>query len=111
MLIFLYLTFSVTYFSFRRKMNFLLRKRINNRRWFLRKKAKGASMNEQMDVEKNMDKTPSPQSTPSAQLRDYFNPIMAAALQAQQQQVSRPATGPLIGGTQMVDTKVDLTVS
>jgi len=60
--------------------------------------------------EKAMDKTPSPQSTPSAQLRDYFNPIMAAALQAQQQQ-SRPATGPLIGGTPMVDTKVDLTVS
>lgn len=85
-------------------MNFLLRKRINNRRWFLRKKAKGASMSEQMDVEK--DKTPSP---PAAnQLRDYFNPIMAAALQAQQ---SRPTAGPLIGGTPMVDTKVDLTVS
>ena len=97
-------------------MNFLLRKRINNRRWFLRKKAKGATMNEQMEVDKSMEKTNSvsPQSTPNpaVQLRDYFNPIMAAALQAQQQQQqSRPSTGPLIGGTAMVDTKVDLTVS
>ena len=89
-------------------MNFLLRKRINNRRWFLRKKAKGANMSDQMEVEKTMEKNApvSPQGTP-AQLRDYFNPIMAAAMQAQQ---SRPS-GPLIGGTPMVDTKVDLTVS
>jgi hypothetical protein len=37
--------------DYRRKMNFLLRKRINNRRWFLRKKAKGAAQNDDIEID------------------------------------------------------------
>merc|ERR1712113_320006 len=65
--------------EYRRKMNFLLRKRINNRRWFLRKKAKGASMSDQMDMEtKNStpvhtsqpNHDPAGQAPPPQHLRD-----------------------------------------
>ena len=127
--------------EYRRKMNFLLRKRINNRRWFLRKKAKGATMSEQMELESskqtqqqattnqstaNIAMPPTsggtgPDATSAPQLCDYFNPLMAAALQAQQQRqqqqqqqhthLTTPLSGPLIGGTPMIESKVDLTVA
>jgi hypothetical protein len=96
--------------EYRRKMNFLLRKRINNRRWFLRKKAKGASMSESpMEISDSpkptLDSAHVSSPPAPAQLREYFNPLMAAALAR-----TAPA-GPLIGGTPMIDTKVDLTVN
>ena len=117
--------------EFRRKMNFLLRKRINNRRWFLRKKAKGASMSDQMDMD---TKTSAPNVHPPAvshdssgqptqHLRDFsahFNPALMAAALAQRNSIPSAAhasggtpSGPLIGGTPMIDhtaQKVDLTV-
>ena len=113
-------------------MNFLLRKRINNRRWFLRKKAKGASMSDQMDMD---TKTSTPNVHPPAvshdssgqptqHLRDFsahFNPALMAAALAQRNSIPSAAhatsggtpSGPLIGGTPMIDhtaQKVDLTV-
>ena len=112
---------------FRRKMNFLLRKRINNRRWFLRKKAKGASMSDQMDMETKTS-TPvhapashDPSGQPTQHLRDFsahFNPALMAAALAQRNSIpsahaSGTPSGPLIGGTPMIDhaaQKVDLTV-
>merc|ERR1719245_2507279 len=96
--------------DYRRKMNFLLRKRINNRRWFLRKKAKGAAQHdEDMDavVAKSVGQEshcqsysqPPPTQHPSVhhsghhaaapgnagavsqgQRGEYLNPLIAAAL-------------------------------
>ena len=62
-----------------------------------------------MTMDESSPKLDSPTSGQSApgqpHLREYFNPLMAAALAS-----TRPA-GPLIGGTPMIDTKVDLTVN
>jgi hypothetical protein len=113
--------------EYRRKMNFLLRKRINNRRWFLRKKAKGASMSDQMDMDTKTSApvhppaNHDPSGQPTQHLRDFsahFNPALMAAALAQRNSIpsahaSGTPSGPLIGGTPMIDhtaQKVDLTV-
>lgn len=105
--------------DYRRKMNFLLRKRINNRRWFLRKKAKGAAQHEdEMEsiVSKQTELSPTfaphvtsphhqqshhhqnPQTAGSR--ADYLNPLIAAALVKQH---SSQSNMPHIGGTPMID--------
>jgi hypothetical protein len=118
--------------DYRRKMNFLLRKRINNRRWFLRKKAKGAAQHdEDMDavVAKSVGQEthcqsysqPPPQQHPSVhhtghhpgapgntgavsqgQSREYLNPLIAAAL-VKQHSPSQMPPSLTIGGTPMID--------
>jgi hypothetical protein len=100
--------------DYRRKMNFLLRKRINNRRWFLRKKAKGAAQHEdEMESIKPEIQSFSPHVTSAhvtsahppthhqpTQSRDYLNPLIAAALVKQH---NSPSNMPHIGGTPMID--------
>jgi len=102
--------------DYRRKMNFLLRKRINNRRWFLRKKAKGAAQHEDemesvtaKQTECNNTYSHQQQSPVTHQQQSHhhqvstnhqqINPLIAAALVKQHS----PSSMPHIGGTAMID--------
>ena len=110
-------------------MNFLLRKRINNRRWFLRKKAKGAAQHDDdMDMVPKSEQGfqaisppalppthhmpssgvphhPVPQTgVPQSHQSHHLNPLLAAALVKQRSPSSAQMPPSLtIGGTPMID--------
>jgi len=91
--------------DYRRKMNFLLRKRINNRRWFLRKKAKGAANNDETEsspaavpspVEVKTEPTSSPGFAPHPGLPTSASHLLSHMM--------RPVPSLTIGGTPMIDS-------
>ena len=93
-------------------MNFLLRKRINNRRWFLRKKAKGAAgNNDESESTPNALPSPNPaaaeikQEAPSTPAGFAPHPgLPTSAASHLLSHIMRPVPSLTIGGTPMIDS-------
>jgi len=86
-------------------MNFLLRKRINNRRWFLRKKAKGAANNDETESS-SPAAVNSPVEIKTEPMTPGFAPHPGLPTSASHllSHMMRPVPSLTIGGTPMIDS-------